>query len=129
MSIHETGQFASLFDTRVPASIPGFELDDEDRKKMQEVWPAGEKVAEKVLSQSFSAGLYLTYSPCKILQQFLHTKARNSQLGAVNPLAPGAEESAEDNRISNYDKFRDRADQDTTSRLRYASARGILLYD
>ncbi|KAF8238795.1 hypothetical protein L208DRAFT_1240741 [Tricholoma matsutake] len=108
VSIHETGQFASLFDTRVPASIPGFELDDEDRKKMQEVWPAGEKVAEK------------------ILQQFLHTKARHSQLGAVNPLAPGAEESAEDNRISNYDKFRDRADQDTTSRLSVYLSAGVI---
>jgi deoxyribodipyrimidine photo-lyase len=44
-------QFASLFDTPVPASIPGFELDDDDRKKIQEVWPAGENVAEKVMSR------------------------------------------------------------------------------
>jgi hypothetical protein len=42
-------QFASLFHTSVPASIPGFELADDDRMKMQEVWPAGEDVAEKVL--------------------------------------------------------------------------------
>jgi hypothetical protein len=71
-----------------------------------------------------SAEILLTLS--KILQHFLHTKARSSQLGAVNPLAPGAEDSGKDNRISKYDKFRDRADQDTTSRLRYASAWKIL---
>jgi deoxyribodipyrimidine photo-lyase len=48
-SIRKLDQFASLFDTPVPASVPGFELDDVDRKKMQEVWPASESVAEKVL--------------------------------------------------------------------------------
>jgi deoxyribodipyrimidine photo-lyase len=48
-SIYKKEQFASLFETPVPVYIPGFELDDDDRKKMQEVWPAGEDVAEKVL--------------------------------------------------------------------------------
>ena len=48
-SIHKSAKFASLFGTPVPVSIPGFELDEEDRKRMQEVWPAGEDVAEEVL--------------------------------------------------------------------------------
>jgi hypothetical protein len=56
----------------------------------------------------------------------LHTKARSSQLGAVNPLTLDAEASSQDSRILKYDKFRDRVDQDTTSRLRYVSARKYL---
>jgi deoxyribodipyrimidine photo-lyase len=50
-SIYKTKQFASLFETPVPIYVPKFELDDDDRKKMQEVWPAGEDVAEKVSSK------------------------------------------------------------------------------
>lgn len=55
----------------------------------------------------------------QILQQFLHTKSRSSQLGAVDPLVHGAQESAKGNRVLNYQKDRDRADRDSTSRLRY----------
>jgi deoxyribodipyrimidine photo-lyase len=45
--------FAALFDTSVPESVPGFELDPADRAKMQEVWPAGEIKARDVRCNSF----------------------------------------------------------------------------
>lgn len=53
-----------------------------------------------------------------MLEAFLNTKARSSQLGAVNPLSEGAEKSDVHSRILNYDKDRDKLDRDTTSRLR-----------
>ncbi|KAF8076516.1 FAD binding domain of DNA photolyase-domain-containing protein [Lyophyllum atratum] len=107
-SIHESKKFASLFETPVPTAVDGFELEEEDAKRMCEVWPAGEGVA------------------AEILQQFLLTKARPSQLGAVNPLAEGAEQSTKSNRILNYGKDRDRADRDTTSRLSAYLSAGVI---
>jgi deoxyribodipyrimidine photo-lyase len=55
----------------------------------------------------------------QILQRFLHTKSRSSQLGAVDPLKLGAEDTTKSSRVTVYDKERDRCDQDTTSRLRF----------
>ncbi|RDB22583.1 Deoxyribodipyrimidine photo-lyase [Hypsizygus marmoreus] len=107
-SIHTSNEFAPLFMTPVPQAIPGFELDDADMRRMEEVWPAGENVAHE------------------ILQRFLHSKSRQSQLGAVNPLTPGAEESTKANRLINYDRDRDRADRDTTSRLSVYLSAGVL---
>jgi len=45
------------------------------------------------------------------------TKARSSQLGAVDPLSSGPE-GDKDSRITKYAQDRDCADRDTTSRLR-----------
>ena len=45
------------------------------------------------------------------------TKARSSQLAAVNPLSSGSEDD-KDSRITRYAQDRDYADRDTTSRLR-----------
>lgn len=53
-----------------------------------------------------------------MLHRFLSTKARHSQLGAVDPLAQGEEESQTHSRIMKYAEDRDRVDSDTTSRLR-----------
>jgi len=50
-STTESEKFAPLFDTSVPASVHGFELEAADSKIMQEVWPAGEDTAENVASQ------------------------------------------------------------------------------
>ena len=59
----------------------------------------------------------------QMLHRFLRTKARSSQLGAVDPLAKGATEptknSNKDSRIGRYKDARDRVDADTTSRLRF----------
>ena len=47
------------------------------------------------------------------------TKARSSQLAAVNPLSSGSEDgNSKDSRITKYAQDRDYADRDTTSRLR-----------
>lgn len=58
-----------------------------------------------------------------MLQRFLRTKARSSQLGAADPLAKGAAEPQKnpikDSRIGKYKDARDRVDADTTSRLRF----------
>ncbi|KAG6911209.1 hypothetical protein DXG01_003076 [Tephrocybe rancida] len=101
-SVRKSKKFASLFETPVPAAVEGYELKADDSKTMREVFPEGEEAASQVL------------------QRFLTTKARTAQFGAVNPLAPGAEESTKGSRIMKYDQDRDRADKDTTSRLRHS---------
>ncbi|KAJ7047244.1 FAD binding domain of DNA photolyase-domain-containing protein [Mycena alexandri] len=107
-SVRATAKFAKLFDSEVPESVPGFELDSADRTKMKQVWPAGETAAND------------------ILLRFLRTKSRSSQLGAVDPLTAGAEDSSKRSRISVYDAERDRADKDTTSRLSPYLAAGVI---
>ncbi|KAJ6539467.1 DNA photolyase, FAD-binding/Cryptochrome [Mycena capillaripes] len=107
-SVRATPKFSALFDSVVPESVPGFELDPADREKMEQVWPAGETAATE------------------ILQRFLRTKSRSCQLAAVDPLAPGAEVSAKRSRISVYDAERDRADRDTTSRISPYLAAGVI---
>ncbi|KAJ7179017.1 DNA photolyase, FAD-binding/Cryptochrome [Mycena filopes] len=106
-SVRSTTKFAELFDSEIPESIPGFELDPTVQTKMKEVWPAGETAAND------------------ILMRFLRNKSRSSQLGAVDPLASGTEDSKR-NRISVYDAERDRADKDTTSRLSPYLAAGVI---
>ncbi|KAJ7638961.1 FAD binding domain of DNA photolyase-domain-containing protein [Roridomyces roridus] len=103
-SVRKSTRFGPLFDTAVPESLPGFELDKANRAKMEQVWPAGESAA------------------LQVLQRFLSTKARSCQLGAVDPLADGAVEGKGRNRITVYDAERDRADRDTTSRVISARA-------
>lgn len=58
------------------------------------------------------------FIPAQMLERFLHTKSRASQLGAANPLGAGAESSAKASRALAYKDKRDQADRDTTSRLR-----------
>ncbi|KAF7352679.1 Deoxyribodipyrimidine photo-lyase [Mycena venus] len=107
-SVRTTAKFGPLFDSLVPESVPGFELDPADRAKMEQVWPAGEAAASEML------------------RRFLRTKSRSSQLAAVDPLADGAEDSAKRSRISVYDAERDRADKDTTSRLSPYLSAGVI---
>ncbi|KIK68010.1 hypothetical protein GYMLUDRAFT_155610 [Collybiopsis luxurians FD-317 M1] len=106
--IREDAQFSKLFDSEVPKSVAGFELEEKDFKRMNTIWPAGEDVARKVLDR------------------FLHTKSRSSQMGAVDPLASGAEESEKASRIKKYGQDRDSADRDTTSRLSPYLAAGVI---
>lgn len=56
----------------------------------------------------------------QILNRFLTTKARTSQLGAVSPLSEGSEVCPKNNRVNKYEKQRDLVGSDTTSRLRLA---------
>lgn len=107
-SVKTSKAFSSLFHSDVPDSVPGFELSPEQMKLMEDIWPAGE--------QSASA----------TLQRFLHTKSRETQIGAVNPLAPGADESPSSSRIARYAHDRDRVDGDTTSRLSVYLSSGVL---
>ncbi|KAG6821605.1 hypothetical protein H0H93_000114 [Arthromyces matolae] len=107
-SIRQNKKFSCLFDTSIPKVVEGFELDDASAEKMREVFPEGEEAA------------------AEILQRFLTTKSSSSQLGAANPLVPDAEESQKANRIAKYDKERDRADRDTTSRLSVYLSAGVL---
>ncbi|KAG6833879.1 hypothetical protein H0H87_007890 [Tephrocybe sp. NHM501043] len=107
-SVRKSKKYAPLFQTPIPDVVEGFELQEADSKKMREVFPEGEDAA------------------LEILQRFLTTKSRAQQLGAVSPLAPGAEESSKASRIINYDKDRDRADKDTTSRLSVYLSSGVL---
>ncbi|KAL0573011.1 DNA photolyase phr1 [Marasmius crinis-equi] len=97
--IKDNKKFSAFFGSELPDSIPGFGLDPEDKKKMEEVWPAGEDVASQMLDR------------------FLHTKSRSSQMGAVSPLADGAASSDKATRLLKYGEERDIATKDTTSRL------------
>lgn|ERR1700722_4923718 len=47
-SIRTSDTYGPLFDFSVPDAIDGFELREEDRKLMAEIWPAGTDVAIKV---------------------------------------------------------------------------------
>ncbi|KAK6974962.1 Deoxyribodipyrimidine photo-lyase [Favolaschia claudopus] len=107
-SVHENKKIKDLFNSQVPQSIPGFELDPNDRKRMELAWPAGEIAANEML------------------RRFLHTKSRTSQMVPSNPLADGAEDSPKHSRLSAYDTDRDNADKDTTSRLSPYLAAGII---
>ncbi|KAG1752675.1 DNA photolyase, FAD-binding/Cryptochrome [Suillus paluster] len=100
--------FGSLFDAQVPVSVHDFELDSEDATNMIKIWPAGTSSAEEILSR------------------FLYTKARATQLGAVDPVADGAENSGKRSRILLYDEARDRGDRDTTSRLSPYLSAGVI---
>lgn len=87
---------------------------------MDTIWPAGTEHARKVFFPSpFSWAILIGWSGNKILDRFLRTKARGSQLGSVNPLIGGAEESPKRSRLINYSEGRNRADRDTSSRIRY----------
>ncbi|KAJ7094646.1 FAD binding domain of DNA photolyase-domain-containing protein [Mycena belliarum] len=107
-SVRDSPELSGLFDSLVPESVPGFELDAADRAKMEEVWPAGETKAQD------------------ILKRFISTKSRSCQLAAVDPLAAGAQDSEKRSRIAVYDSERDRADRDTTSRISPYLAAGVL---
>ncbi|KAJ4478256.1 DNA photolyase, FAD-binding/Cryptochrome [Lentinula aciculospora] len=106
--IREDPKFSKLFRCEVPKSVPGFELEFDDKKTMESIWPAGEEVARQ------------------ILDRFLHTKSRASQMGAVDPLAEGAEISDKASRIIKYGQDRDSADRDTTSRLSPYLSAGVI---
>jgi deoxyribodipyrimidine photo-lyase len=53
-----------------------------------------------------------------MLRRFLRTKSRKSHLGLADPLEEGEEISEKQSRVMVYKENRDRADQNTTSRLR-----------
>ncbi|KXN86422.1 Deoxyribodipyrimidine photo-lyase [Leucoagaricus sp. SymC.cos] len=107
-SIRQDKKLSYLFQTPVPDAVEGFELDDKDSAKMEEYWPAGESAAKQ------------------ILERFLKTKARTSQMGAVNPLSPGAQNGDKNSRVNKYHQTRDQMDKDTTSRLSVYLSSGVL---
>lgn len=90
---------------------------------MKEFWPAGTEAASQVSAtnniHNFSELNIIVFS-AQMLDRFLNTKARISQIGEVSPLAEGAVSSAKDSRISQYAEGRNRVDLDTSSRLRFA---------
>lgn len=46
--VRQDPTFGTLFNTPVPHSVEGFELDPADRERMVKVWPAGSAVAQEV---------------------------------------------------------------------------------
>ncbi|KAG1833381.1 DNA photolyase, FAD-binding/Cryptochrome [Suillus variegatus] len=107
-TIRENHVFGPLFEVDVPVSVHGFELDPEEAANMANIWPAGTSSAKEMLSR------------------FLYTKARATQLGAVDPLADGAENSDKRSRVLLYDEARDKGDKDTTSRLSPYLSAGVI---
>ncbi|KAG7096829.1 hypothetical protein E1B28_004238 [Marasmius oreades] len=106
--IKELEMFSKLFSSAVPKHVDGFKLEDEDQKKMEKVWPAGEDVAKQML------------------EQFLHSKSKSSKLGAVSPLEGEAEASDKASRLIKYGKDRDDATRDNTSRLSPYLSSGVI---
>ncbi|OCH92919.1 DNA photolyase [Obba rivulosa] len=111
-SIHEHPVYRELFDAPVPEAVEGFTLSADEKARITTCWPAGEDTAEK------------------ILERFLQTSARSSQLGTVSPLSEGAvvpiKNPDKNTRIGKYKDARDRVDVDTTSRLSPYLAAGII---
>ncbi|KAL1722418.1 DNA photolyase, FAD-binding/Cryptochrome [Schizophyllum commune] len=107
-SVRKHEKVGELFNGTVPESVEGFELDEGDRKKMAEYWPAGEEAA------------------LLVLDRFLSTKSRPEQAGGVNPLSQGVEESDKHSRIQVYGDERDRVNADTISRISPYLASGII---
>ncbi|KAG9086554.1 hypothetical protein FRC06_003028 [Ceratobasidium sp. 370] len=105
-SIRTHPKFSDLFESNVPESVEGFEC--HDREKMIELWPAGAEAAQQMLD-------------C-----FLHTKARRSQLADASPLPSGEEDDDKHSRIKEYMTARDHADADTTSRISPYLASGVI---
>ncbi|KIY74171.1 hypothetical protein CYLTODRAFT_340648 [Cylindrobasidium torrendii FP15055 ss-10] len=106
--VREKEPLAAMFKEMVPDFVDGFKLEADDKKKMEECWPAGEDAALEVLAR------------------FLKTKSRSTQRGDVNPLEEGAQESAKDSRVKQYHQERDHVDADTTSRLSPYLSAGVL---
>ncbi|EIW82091.1 hypothetical protein CONPUDRAFT_53990 [Coniophora puteana RWD-64-598 SS2] len=98
-----------LFEQPIPEFVGGFKLETNNKDVMTRVWPAGHDAAKEV-----------------VLSRFLRTKARASQLGEVDPLLEGAEESDRKSRLKEYGNARDRVDKDTTSRLSAYLAAGVI---
>ncbi|KAG8693702.1 hypothetical protein FRC08_008957 [Ceratobasidium sp. 394] len=105
-SIRTHPKFSDLFESEVPESVEGFEC--HDREKMIELWPAGAEAAQQMLDR------------------FLHTKARHSQLADASPLSSGEEQDDKHSRIKEYMKARDHADADTTSRISPYLSSGVI---
>ena len=66
----------------------------------------------------------------QVLGRFLTTKARSSQIGAVDPLSfnPEKSDKTSTSRIVQYNAERDRMDSDTTSRLRFVTDEQPLMW-
>ncbi|KZS97675.1 hypothetical protein SISNIDRAFT_472611 [Sistotremastrum niveocremeum HHB9708] len=100
--------YGPLFSSPVPEFVEGFQLATEDKARMEKLWPAGTEAA------------------IEVLDRFLHTKSRLSQVGDSSPLAPGAEKSDTKSRILVYADDRNRSDMDTSSRMSPYLASGVI---
>ncbi|KAF9569316.1 hypothetical protein CPC08DRAFT_623471 [Agrocybe pediades] len=107
-SIRSSKILGPLFDSVVPAFVEGFQLQQDDQASMKLIWPEGEEAAGRVL------------------ERFLTTKRRTSQLGGADPLSNGAEACNKHNRAAKYGNDRDRLDSDTTSRISAYLTSGVL---
>ncbi|EPQ59913.1 hypothetical protein GLOTRDRAFT_26515, partial [Gloeophyllum trabeum ATCC 11539] len=105
-AIYSHNTLKELFQADVPSEVEGFKC--RDKETMTKVWPSGEEAANQML------------------QMFLCTKARTSQMGLANPLSEGAEPSDKKSRAVAYKDSRDKADKDTTSRLSPYLAAGVI---
>lgn len=126
-AIESSDLFLPLFNQPVPA-LDKFQLEEDDSEKMKGVWPEGEEAAAQVRYHVCSRHFIIVANSKQVLQRFLDTKSRSQQLGAVDPLAPGSEESVKHNRAAKYSTQRDRTDSDTTSRLRCGPCDFLLIW-
>ncbi|WVR08725.1 hypothetical protein IAU60_005783 [Kwoniella sp. DSM 27419] len=105
-SIKQDERFGKLFQDDVPVSIEGFEM--EEKELFEEIWPEGTERAKE------------------LLHRFLHTKPRKTQLQLKSPLETGAEESAKESRVAQYQTGRNLVDGDNSSRLSPYLASGVI---
>lgn len=105
-SVRNDHRFSSLFERTLPKSIPGFEL--EDQEKMEELWPAGTDAARDVLFA------------------FLNTRYRVGHLDKPTLLSGAKTASKPDARLGRYHQDRNMADRDSSSRLSPYLAAGVI---
>jgi deoxyribodipyrimidine photo-lyase len=121
-SIRNDTHFGKLFDaTPIPDQVEGFECADRDQ--IAEVWPEGTEAAKEVGDLHSCIGA--TWQ-VKLLQRFLHTKPRKSQLQLVSPLSDGAEHDDKNSRVQQYQTGRNLVDGDNSSKLSPYLASGVI---
>ena len=97
--IRKDAVLGKLVEEKVPESVEGFEIGDEDLKtEVHKLFPAGTEAAEEML------------------RRFMETKSRKGQY-KESPLADGAEEDVKKSRVALYSDSRNYPNIDGGSRL------------
>lgn len=121
-SVRQDSHLSTLFEaTPIPDQVEGFEC--QDREKMAEVWPEGTDKAKEV---RFTLSNPAHTNSRQVLDRFLYTKARKSQLQLVSPLSEGVERDAKASRIASYGAGRNLVDGDNSSRLSPYLTSGVI---
>ncbi|KAG0144362.1 hypothetical protein CROQUDRAFT_65197 [Cronartium quercuum f. sp. fusiforme G11] len=112
-SATDDSRLANLFEVEIPASIPGFELAEEDRKNMESYWKAGEAAAQEMLEHFMTSPLD-SKEPKQATLQMGSTKLSNNGKADTPTI------------VDQYSTLRNRPDLPGTSCLSAYLAAGVI---